>query len=80
LWSGTTLEKEILMSTETQQEVAFDIRNDLYGKVIGEGKATTHFEGNPSAMFTPHWVTYEGKDYLLHDDVEGAKPYIIVKK
>ena len=68
------------MSTETQQEVAFDVRDDLHGKVIGKGKGTTHFEGNPSAMFAPQWVTYEGKECLLHNDVEGAGPYIIVKK
>ncbi|MGD2063391.1 MAG: hypothetical protein PVF51_07400 [Nitrospirota bacterium] len=68
------------MSTQTPQEVAFEIRDDLHGKVVGEGKGTTHFEGNPSAMFAPQWVTYEGKDYLLYTDVEGAKPYIIVKK
>jgi len=68
------------MSTQTQQEVAFDVRDDLHGKVVGKGKATTHFEGNPSAMFAPQWVTYEGKDHLLYTDVEGANPYIIVKK
>jgi len=68
------------MATQTEQKVDFEIRDGLHGKVVGKGSGTTHYEGNPSQNFPPSWVTYEGKDYLIHNDVEGAKSYIIVKK
>jgi len=68
------------MATQTEQKVDFEIRDGLRGKVVGKGSGTTHFEGNPSQFFAPAWVTYEGKECLIHNDVEGAGPYIIVKK
>ena len=68
------------MATETGQKMDFEIRDGLHGKVVGKGSGTTHFEGNPSQFFAPAWVTYEGKECLIHNDVEGAGPYIIVKK
>lgn len=68
------------MATQTGQEqnVNFEIRDGLLGKVVGKGTGTTHYEGHPSQNFPPMWVTYEGKECLIHNDVEGAKPYIIV--
>ena len=68
------------MATETGQKMDFEIRDGLHGKVVGKGSGETHYEGNPSQNFPPAWVTYEGKERLIHNDVEGAGPYIIVKK
>jgi hypothetical protein len=68
------------MATETGQKVDFEIRDGLHGRVVGRGSGETHYEGNPSQSFPPMWVTYEGKECLVHNDVEGAGPYIIAKK
>ncbi|RMF79581.1 MAG: hypothetical protein D6739_10900 [Nitrospirae bacterium] len=67
-------------TTETAQEVTFDVRDDVRGKVIGEGKGVPFYKGTPSPNFPPGWVTYEGKDYLLYRDApDSDRPYIIVR-
>ena len=65
---------------QTVQEVTFDVRDDLRGKVVGEGKGVPFYYGVESPSYPPEWVNYEGKDYyLFHDAADSKRPYIILK-
>ena len=65
---------------KTVQEVTFDVRDNLRGKVVGEGKGAPFYFGLESPGYPPSWVKYEGKDYYLYRDAPDSKrPYIILK-
>ncbi len=62
---------------ETVQELTFDVRETLRGKVVGQGKGVPFYYGLESPSYPPSWVTYEGKDYYLyHDAPDTDRPYI----
>ncbi len=65
---------------ETVQQVTFDVRDGLGGKVVGEGKGVPFYLGLESPSYPPSWVSYEGKDYYLYRDAgESERPYIALK-